>query len=242
MTQIAGIESYFPKLQDRFRREGFPVYEEKLIHSPFWEGQSFTIKPSQTAYFTNKENTSTIIVGPSALTIITTDYSRYEVFQERIAAILQTVAAVVEPSIAIRYGLRYVNVIRVGLGRSVEELIKTFLLGSPNLPGASRHASISETLYETENSSQLVLRCTTLSHGSVIPLDLLPFTLSLPEHLKIDDGQIHETFALLDQDHFLMAQDDFDVEIVIRQLAMLNELQHEVFRASVTDNAISEWT
>jgi uncharacterized protein (TIGR04255 family) len=237
MSPVEAMENYVPAIQERFRKAGFPEMREGQIHNQFVvDGKTVAENRGTQWEFINKANTTSIQLNIDAITVHTTQYSRFEDLEETIKLAVTTLHEIVAPSQVHRYGLRYVNVIPIGAGSAFDQWVLPNLLGYPNLPNARRIGSFSETVMVTELSSRLVARCITMHSGIPIPADLMPCTLKLPFNIPMT-----EPFLILDNDHGRIGPEDFDPIIAVEAIAGLHELLELTFQSSVTPQALETW-
>jgi uncharacterized protein (TIGR04255 family) len=237
MSPVEAMEKYVPDIQEHFRKAGFPEMQEGQIHNQIVLGGNIVSEDRSTQWaFVNKANTTSIQLNLDAITVHTTQYSRFEDLEETIKLAITTLHEIVAPSQVHRYGLRYVNVIPIGLGSGFDQWAQPSLLGCPNLPNAQRIGSFSETVMVTQSSSRLVARCITMHSGIPIPADLMPCSLKLPFAIPMN-----EPFVILDNDHARVGPEDFDPDIAAEAIASLHDLLELTFQTSVTPQALKTW-
>lgn len=237
MSPVEAMEKYVPEIQERLRKAGFPEIREGQIHHQFVVGGKTVAEDRATQWsFVNKANTTSIQLNLDAITVHTTEYTRFEDLEETIKLAITTLHEIVAPSQVHRYGLRYVNVIPIAPGSGFDQWVHPSLLGYPNLPNAQRIGSFSETVMVTESSSRLVARCVTMHSGIPLPADLLPCSLKLAFDIPMNNP-----FVILDNDHSQVGTEDFDPTIALETLARLHDLLELTFQTSVTPNALETW-
>jgi uncharacterized protein (TIGR04255 family) len=231
------MEKYVPEIQERFRKAGFPELHEGQIHNQIVvDGKTVAENRTTQWDFVNKTNTTSIQLNLDAITVQTTEYSRFEDLEETIKLAVTALHEIVNPSQVHRYGLRYVNVIPIEADSSFDQWVYPNLLGYPNLPDAHRIGSFSETVMVTEPSSRLVARCITMHSGIPLPADLMPCTLKLPFTVPMN-----EPFVILDNDHGRVGPEDFNPIIAVDAIAKLHDLLELAFQTSVTPQALETW-
>ena len=231
------MENYVSGIQERFRKAGFPEMQEGQIHHQMVvHGKTVAENRGTQWEFVNKTNTTSIQLNLDAITIHTTEYTRFEDLEETIKLAVTTLHEIVAPSQVHRYGLRYVNVIPITTDSAFDQWVQSNLLGYPNLPNAHRVGSFSETVMATAPSSRLVARCITMHSGIPLPADLMPCALKLPF-----DIPMKEPFVILDNDHGRVGPEDFDPIIAVEAIASLHDLLELTFLSSVTPQALKTW-
>lgn len=237
VSPVEAMENYVPEIQERLRKAGFPEMREGQIHNQIIvEGKPVAERRATQWEFVNKTNTTMIQLNLDAITVQTTEYTRFEDLEETFKLAVEALHEVVAPSQVHRYGLRYVNVIPIGFDSSFVTWVQPHLLGHPNLPNAERVGSFSETVMVTEPSCRLVARCITMHAGIPIPMDLMPCNLKLRFELPFN-----EPFAILDNDHGKLGPEDFDPAAAVETIAGLHNLLDLTFRTSVTEHALEKW-
>lgn len=237
MSPVEAMADYIPAIQDRFRKAGFPGFRTRRLPGELaWNGHDWVEQYYLQWEFADVANTISILVSSDAITVQTTAYKRFEDLEHTIATAFTTVHDVVKLAQAHRFGLRYVNVVRFGDDPSSARWVSPTMLGLPNLEGASRTGSFSETLLESDSGSRLVARCMALPGGMPIPADLLPCNLAFPFPIPLD-----EPFVILDNDHSRMETADFDPHAATKSVGELHELLDLAFRSAVTQHALKNW-
>jgi uncharacterized protein (TIGR04255 family) len=237
MSPVEAMEKYVPEIQERLRKAGFPELREGQIHNQIVFGGKTVAEDRATQWsFVNKANTTSIQLNFDAITVHTTEYTRFEDLEATIKLAISTLHEIVAPSQVHRYGLRYVNVIPIAPGSGFDQWVHPSLLGYPNLPNAQRVGSFSETVMVTESSSRLVARCITMHSGIPIPADLMPCSLKLPFPIPMK-----EPFVILDNDHGRVGPEDFDPIAAVEVIASLHDMLELTFQTSVTPQALETW-
>jgi len=237
MSRVEAMGEYVPDIQERFRKAGFPEMQEGQIHHQMVvHGKTVAEDRAAQWNFVNKANTTSIQLNLDAITIQTTEYTRFKDLEETIKLAVTTLHEIVTPSQVHRYGLRYVNVIPIKADSTFDQWVQANLLGCPNLPNAHRIGSFSETVMVTAPSSRLVARCITMHAGIPLPADLMPCALKLPFDIPME-----EPFAILDIDHGRVGPEDFDPLIAVEAIASLHDLLELTFQSSVTPQALETW-
>lgn len=237
MSPVEAMVEYVPEIQERFRKAGFPEMQEGQIHHQMVvHGKTVAENRGTQWEFVNKTNTTSIQLNLDAITVHTTEYTRFEDLEKTIKLAVTTLHEIVAPSQVHRYGLRYVNVIPITTDSAFDQWVQSNLLGYPNLPDAHRIGSFSETVMVTAPSSRLVARCITMHSGFPLPADLMPCALKLPF-----DIPMKEPFVILDNDHGRVGPEDFDPIIAVEAIASLHDLLELTFQSSVTPQALKTW-
>ena len=167
------------------------------------------------------------------IAVQTAAYDVYEDFEDFFSNPLQVVGDVVEPSLVQRVGLRYVDLIRPGPERSIEEFLKPGLQGlKADDIGANSLLSRFEMLAQT-GVGMMRIRCLQSNDGSPLPPDLRTNTLNLDA--TVANGlEVGEVVSILDLDHFANEPMDYELAAVVDSIGHLHDNLDQAFRAAVT--------
>ena len=238
MSPVEAMVEYIPAIQDRFRKAGFPEFREVEVHGHLLVGGQTVMQQLAPQWeFLDKANTTSILLNLDAITVQTTDYKRFEDLEGTLHLAFAIIHEVVGLAQVHRYGLRYINVIRLGGDPDFAAWVQPYLLGHPNFPEAQRMGSFSETVFFGDASNRLVARCMTLHSGLPIPADLSPCSLRLPFATPLN-----EPFVVIDNDHGLVRPEDFDPALAVEAISGLHDMLDLAFRTSVTPQALEKWT
>lgn len=231
------VAKHIPEIQESFRKKGYPKIRERTIthRISHGEGGELHTDVKKQWEFYNEENRTSVIVDQDSVIVQTTDYSTYEAFQQIITLALECAANLMGVSQVIRCGLRYIDIIENGED-SLDKWINVNLLGFPDIDGFARNHSHSSTELTGKDSSTLLVRCSAVPRGVVLPPDLIPCDIAFKEKPVRDIP-----FALLDLDHFSLKNFDYDLSTTIQRLSMLHDGLDLAFRESVTSHALKQW-
>lgn len=235
ISPVLSMARFVPDIQERLRRSGyvrfFPQESQQLVL-----GLELNVQKSIRWIFSNKENTEAIVLSPNFVVLETTRYDRFETFIASLQVALATIGEIVEPTLAERLGLRYVNRIGLEPGESFGKYLQPGLLGLPAEQLKAENLSAAYQITGETPAGQFVVQLTQNNDGSPLPPDLLQSRLEFshaPSQSKF--------FALLDIDNFILKQFDFAPDRLIEYMGELHRFTDRAFRVCTTPEAMQAW-
>jgi uncharacterized protein (TIGR04255 family) len=237
ISAVVSVGKFVPEIQEQLRHRGFPRFKRnetrEFLLTPGAEPKITTVERFE---FQDKESRSGIILASDFVALHATRYDVYEQFAETLATALEIVHRVMNISLVERIGLRYVDLVRVGVRESLSDYLRSGLLGlDPSELGVSKALSRFEFVGLSE-VGKLVVRCYNQEPGTLLPPDLTPGTLR--QDVEIDPEDLP---YLLDFDHYSEESQDFNVGAVLEIMGRLNDNLDRAFRAAVTEGALVKW-
>ena len=244
---VAAMSKYVDQIQDRLRREGYPLFEPQqithlVVSGP---GQAQPAEP-QIAHtvswlITRSDRTAGFILAPSAITYHTT---RYDTHNEFIPELLRGLAAVHEVATldhVSRLGLRYLDAVLPRAGESVEQYLVGGLHGIEF--NATPRYRLTESVFGTDTSplvqtGTLVTRVHRMTAPLGFPPDMQPNGLMINPKFKVKEPRAH---AVIDTDHFVEGRMPIDMDSLGKQVLSLHATIKAVFGATTTDHARNAW-
>ncbi len=238
ISPVLGMESKIPALQEAYRKQGFPRLAERKIETTVRgsEGQTVQKETRRQWEFINKDKRASVLVDSEGLNYQVTKYDVFESFMASIESVLQVFSDTVEPTLVLRTGLRYVDLVIPAEGKDIHVYFNASLRGFKIHDTDQRKAFFTESVCQTGSDSTFVHRYVEADAGFGFPPDLLPMQLEFPRNPRMTSP-----FGLLDMDHFSMNEADFSTEEVVSRFFDLHEHQTVAFEASVTAEALEEW-
>lgn len=236
-SAILNIADYIPKIQEALRRN-FPIFQEQTIQGIKISGKGKVETSTQTRWsFADKSNSSGYLIMSDAIVFHTTRYPTFEHFAEPLAAGLAVLQSQTETALAQRIGLRYIDQIVPSEGEDVSSLLRAGFTGFPATELDSnliQHRQ--ETICDTP-AGRMIIKVSVGRHSSLVPPDLEPITLE--SDAQIYDEQIT---ALLDTDHYVERNMDFDVKEIMSVADRLHDYTGQAFHLSVSEAAMKKWS
>jgi uncharacterized protein (TIGR04255 family) len=244
---VAAMSNYVAQIQDRLRREGYPLFEPQqitrlVVPGP---GQAQQAEPQITQVhqwlITRSDRSAGFILAPSAITYHTTHYDTHKEFIPELLGGLAAVHEAVTLDHVSRLGLRYLDAVLPRAGESVEQ----YLVGG--LHGVEFNAQplyrLAESVFKTGIGplipmGTLVARVHRMTAPLGFPPDIQPSGLMINPKFEVKESQAH---AVIDTDHFVEGRMPIDMDRLGEQLLSLHATIKSVFHATTTDHARGAW-
>jgi uncharacterized protein (TIGR04255 family) len=244
---IAAMSKYVDQIQDRLRREGYPLFEPQqvthlVVPGP---GQLPQTEP-QIAHtvswlITRSDRTAGFILAPSTITYHTT---HYETHNEFIPELLRGLAAVHKEAAldhVSRLGLRYLDAVLPRANEAVEHYLVAGLHGIEF--DATRRYTFAESVFGTTvgplvGTGTLVVRLYRVTAPLGFPPDMQPNGLIASPKFEMKEPRPH---SVIDTDHFAEGRMPIDMDQLGKQLLSLHGTIKAVFSATTTDHARLAW-
>jgi uncharacterized protein (TIGR04255 family) len=238
-------ESYLPDIQERFR-EHYPLFTETDLQETVLAPDSASVasRRSKRWLFASADQKSAVVLTPDFVALEAAEYSAFEGFVKALENVLTIVGEAIGIRFVTRLGLRYVSRLAPARGETLSQYLHAGLTGiaASHLRDDAAGLRVMPTLNttrvsaRTEQGSTLVLRV----------VEKAPRDISLPvgvdqNDLKIPFEPVEGHTAVLDIDHFMSEQKEFDVLTVIADAWRLHEYVVLAFRQATTDYARKAW-
>lgn len=243
---VAAMVKYVDQVQDRLRREGYPLFEPQQITHLVVSGAGPDQAEPQIAHtvswlITRSDRTAGFILGPSAITFHTTHYKTREQFIPELLRGLKAVHEGVALDHVSRLGLRYLDAVLPQAHETVEQYLVDGLHGV--WFDAARKYALSESVFETSTGpllpkGTLVARVHRMSAPPSFPPDMVPNGLLPMSRFDIKEAKPH---AVIDTDHYVEGHMPLDFDKIGEQLTALHATITDVFKATATDHARTVW-
>jgi uncharacterized protein (TIGR04255 family) len=241
---VLALDSYVPKIQDQFRREGYPdskkgtltTFNLNMLPPAGGITPQVPISLASRYTFSNMGTTEAFILDHGALSFQTTEYDTFGKFAETFLKGINIVHQVVTLNFTDRVGVRYLDAVYPRDGEDLSEYLNPSVLGLyRKLNGTLVHA-FSETV--TKNDIGTVVARIILRDGEIgFPPDLQPMELRIPERFRSLRG-VH---ALLDTDSAQQSREIFDLKAIEKHIIALHSFVIEAFEAIITKRALQIW-
>ena len=251
-TPIMQISEYVPRIQDRFRKNGFPLFN-------ILQGESIQPKPSgdferiplKQWIFSSANYEQNLIIDNEQITYQTFDIQEYtyDGFIKKYLEVLKVFDEIVEVSAFTRFGLRYVNSIPEKKDVSWKTLIRE---GFQGVSFPSNHDWLDNALcsYMTQRgvnleklkmTSNFQLRIVQSPSGNKYPDDILKLS---SETAEVFENVPKVTF--LDIDHYIIFKSAPKEALFDKLTQIFNELHSVIedvfFDTLITPEAIKKWS
>ena len=242
ISAVISIGKYVADIQELLRRIDLPRFKRGIVQTLVLPPpQSSAVEPkimnAERFDFLNKDGTWAVVLGPDSISLHTSEYTEYGFFELKLRQALEIIHQVVGITLSERLGLRYIDLIRAGVGESLRDYVRPEIQGlDPAKVGASTSLARFEFVGKTEYG-QLVAKMYETEDGTFLPPELRPTNLVHSVALKPA-----ETVLMLDLDHFSEEVAPFDVDGVLNGLGELHDNLDRAFRAAVTEGALKRWS
>lgn len=244
---VAAMAKYVEQIQDRLRREGYPLFEPQQFMQLVVPGpgqaqpQEPQIQHAVSWLMTRSDRTAGFILGPSTITYHTTHYQTHNEFVPELLRGLAAVHEAVSLDHVSRLGLRYLDAVLPRPGETTEQYLVDGLHGI-DFNAARKHA-MTETVFATDTcplvpKGTLVVRVYRVVGPLGFPPDMLPAGLAIAPPFDIKEAREH---AIIDMDHYVQGRMPVEMDKLNEQLLSLHATIKSVFDATATDHARYAW-
>lgn len=242
---VAAMARYVDQIQDRLRREGYPLFAPQKFMQLVLPGpgqpQEPQIQQAESWLMTRGDRTNGFILGPSTITYHTTHYQTHNQFIPELLLGLTAVHDAVSLDHVSRLGLRYLDAVLPRAGETTEQYLAGGLHGIDF--DATRQHAMTESVFATDTGplvpkGTLVVRVYRTVAPLGFPPDMLPTGLAIAPQFEIKEPREHAT---IDTDHYVEGRMPVELDKLNEQLLSLHGTIKSVFGATTTDHARSAW-
>lgn len=229
------MREFVPKLQDHFRKSGFPRFDEEQFQQVIFGPKPETLTGSRWC-FGSRDKHQSIVLTEDFVVFETNQYNLFDDFVDQFRNVLTKLREVAEIEFANQIGLRYVDLIRPLDGHPPEWFLREEVRGLQASSLSAEHVinRFSATIKTSEG--ELRLRSIEASGTGFMPPDLEATRLDFDIPRKDE-----EPFRILDFDHIWRGEMDFSVDEIANKMWGLHEFIEKTFRATVTEDAMKVW-
>ena len=243
-TRVAKIAEFIPDLQEAFRLKGYPHFQEQQnkawsVNQQAEAGTNLSYEEISRWSFANLDKTIVIRVDRESVTLFFADYYQFEKAHPHYLEILEIVERVIPLLTLMQLQLRYINHIPVGPEESPAEWVRASVLGVPKVGNLIRHGSVSETVFQTLEGWGVVVRCSALAKGLILPSDILPLEIKLK-----NDYKLHAEYPFVLLENVIMREPSspkFNHILCMNDISELRQYIEEIFTATVTTESLTKW-
>jgi len=235
---LLAMKDRVPALQESLRKIGYLKLNHREVTFTNQNPQNNGVSKESFSQweFIDRANRNSVLVDPRFVNLQSTEYVDFDSFTLKWQEVLEMFNQHVEPGMVSRLGLRYVDLILPSEGKAVDGYVAEGLRGFHVTKGEDRQAYFFESVINTGEKQLFIHRYAEAKHGIGFPPDLLPLNLTPPYPVVRNSP-----FGLLDMDHMLTMEQDFDVSDLMKRFWKLHQHHEEAFRASVKPDALYEW-
>lgn len=235
-SPVMQISEYIPKIQEALRKQ-YPIPDKRQEQTVQVQPGGIAVSTIDRWAFLSANKKSAIDLNQERLVYITSDYPRFEGFAASCMNAVKVLAEIVEPSLILRIGLRYSDLVTIDQGEDIAALINDHF-GLPSCVGelgaARQHST--DTYLQTD-MGVLAIRTLYGQHN----LACLPDVQGLPIQIAADSATSER--IILDFDHYWEAKEEsvsFETNDVMEKLSALHKTSREAFWKVTTDYARNE--
>lgn len=246
---IAAMAKYVNDIQDRLRREGYPLFNEHkvtqlTIPGPHQRGENAQPQiQQQTSWLMNtNDRKAGYVLAPSTITFQTTHYDTHEEFIGELLRGLKAVHEVVKLDHVSRLGMRYLDAVVPQRGEKVEDYLVSGMHGLSF--NAERQYATSESVFTTNVEpvvikGTLIVRVYRRAKGQLgFPPGIGPDGLMLNSKFDMETPCVH---GIIDTDHFCEGDIPLEFKEIEKQLLSLHTKVSAAFKATMTPHACKVW-
>ena len=232
-SSVMQIAEYIPKIQEALRKQ-YPIPDKRSEQTIQIQPGGIAVSNMERWAFISAGKKSAIDINQERLVYITAEYPRFEGFADACKQAIETLARIVEPSLILRIGLRYSDLVMVDDGENITDLVTDHF----GVPGCIEslgtiHQHSTDTFLHTDIGG-LAIRTLYGNHN----LTCLPDVQGLPISIASDSTSSER--MILDFDHYWEAKEEsvsFETDAVLEKLSALHETSREAFWKVTTDYA-----
>lgn len=235
-SPVMDIATYIPKIQESLRRQ-YPIPERRNEQVVKVQNNDINLSTIERWSFVAADKRSAIDINQESLVYITSDYPRFDGFSEACKKALDILISIVEPSLILRVGLRYSDLITVEGDEKITNLINEHFISPKCIDSVGTVQQQSTNAFLKTDTGILVIR-TLYGNNN---LTCLPDVQGLPVHITTDVAASER--IILDIDHSWEARDEsvsFEANDVLEKLGTLHVTSRETFWKVTTDYARNE--
>ena len=239
-SPILEMEKYIPGLQDKLR-QSFPLMRTQQSQEFQLSPNGFEINTTTEWILQSKNRKQAVTINRNRLVHITSEYDRFDGFREQCQATLDALIQIVKPSLLLRVGLRY-NDILIGEDReNVEDFVQDYLCKNNSLHPVGIPISQTNEIILKTSEGHMVVRS---MYGENTP-PMWP-DVGLPIEVTVNEEVQKRIF--LDFDHFWEADSnqsnelqDFELQNIIKKLENMHEGSRQAFWNITTEKCRTKW-
>ncbi|MEQ9410227.1 MAG: TIGR04255 family protein [Fuerstiella sp.] len=222
-------------LQETMRHVGLERFTEEKVQQIHFGPKIMTTDVTRWV-FRNRNRTEAVFLTQDFIVLTTSEYVRFEAFQERLISLVNKLREIASPSFAEQVGVRYLNLLREIDGVGPRQLVAEGLRG---LSRDELECEASRT--QTMTSSQTDIGVLTIRCLDMVGPDFLPPDLQLQGMKFANTPNEEEQYRLLDIDNTTSHGDAIDFDDLKEVLWKLHRFTSRAFKQSVTDLARECW-
>lgn len=232
-SSVMQIADYIPKIQEELRKK-YPIVEKGNDEQLQVETGNLSVENVYKWRFLSTNKKSSVDITHERLVYITEDYSGFDGFTSACEQVIATLEKTVEPSLILRIGLRYDNLILIDGGDTAHDLVSqnfTFMQDMEKI-GIAQHQT-TETFFRTSVGGMTIRSLYGENNLCCLP-DVQRLSSPLKDNLPPSER------IIIDFDHFWEAKEEplkFKSDTILNKLNELHETSRWAFWELTTDYA-----
>lgn len=222
-------------LQETMRHVGLERFDEEKVQQVHF-GPKITTTDVTRWVFRNRNRTESVFLTQGFIVLATSEYERFEAFQDRLVSLVDELQKIASPSFAEQVGIRYLNLLREIDGGNPSQLVADGLRG---LSADELECEASQT--QTMTRSQTDMGVLTIRCLDMVGADFLPPDLQIQGMKFSNKPDEQEAYRLLDIDNTTTDGDGIEFDELKDTLWKLHRFTSRAFKQSVTDFARECW-
>lgn len=242
---IAAMANYINDVQDKFRHEGFTLFETQKIKHLQFDTSSTPLNTEVVDVpvwrITKSDRSAGFILYQSQVVYHTTHYQTHTHFFNEFLLGLKIIHSIIKLDHLSRLGLRYLNAVLPNKKENIDQYLVDGLHGI--YVDATQRYSLNEAVFDTNPQSSSIkgtlvnrVHCRTGQLG--YPPDMIPSGLSQKPQFAKEDISTH---AIIDIDHFIEGLMQLNLEQLKIHLNFLHTHIKQAFDATTTKHAKKIW-
>lgn len=235
-SQIMKINDYIPQLQERLRKK-YPTPLQQKEQAVMVQNGSVSVTGIDRWTFLSANKKSAIEVNQDRLMYYTAEYPRFEGFANGCKEALEALIEIAEPSLVLRVGLRYGDLVKVDEGEKFVDLIDQSFAYPRCINGLGESRQQRNEIFISTSVGGLLIRTLYGVHNQ----SCLPDIQGLSVEVHQDSTPSER--IILDFDHFWESKEEavsFESKQILEILESLHETSREAFWRISTDYARNE--
>lgn len=243
-ADVRNLAEYLPKIQDVYRLQGYPLYEEQITNNLSIGPAGVSVRQSVSYVFTNASRTRAVSLTEKQFVLLTTSYSNFDAFLPQALEAFDVIRTILQGDlVSEQLGLRYINALQPQEGQTFDSLFQERLAGLEEDFAGVTSSNLTVQFQGTSEEGLLMVRVIEppLTQGDQPQPPLLPpdlqHTLKVPS--KVD---ARRRYRLLDIDHIRREEDLLTDTFLRQRLTSLHARIDLAFQTAVSPEALARWT
>jgi uncharacterized protein (TIGR04255 family) len=242
---IALLDQYVPKIQDTFRKAGYPDFQKMVVASisvsaGAGDNQIPAFQQQVRYQFLNEGKTAGFVVDPAGITFQTTDYDTFAPFSAALFVGVRIMHSTLELSYSERIGMRMLDAVTPREGEKLSKYLTPSVLGlTEELGEETLIHSISETRTQRGKAilvSRAIIQKQT-EKGVSFAQELHPVPIEVAPKFK----EVTGIYGIIDTDCWVEERTKFQPDSLEKTLGSLHDEINVSFAHMVTPHALDVW-